>query len=196
MKNWLMLVMVTLIGVSSAQAMPIIYKATLTGAASNTPSPGTGLATLEYDATLHTLLVDVSFAGLIGTVSAAHIHCCIPAPGNVGVATTVPTFTGFPSGVTSGVYNHLLDLSLASSFNPSFVTSSGGAVSSAEMALLSGLNNGSAYFNIHTAAYAGGEIRGFFAVVPTSGNVPEPATLSLLGLGIASLVISRRKREI
>ncbi len=196
MKTFLMLVAVTLIGVSSAQAMPIVYKATLSGAASNTPSPGTGLATLEYDASLHTLLVDVSFAGLMGAVTAAHIHCCILAPGNAGVATTVPTFTGFPSGVTSGAYNHLFDLTLASSFNPSFVTSNGGNVASAEMAFVNGLNTNSAYFNIHTNVYAGGEIRGFFAAVPTSGNVPEPATLSLLGLGIASLVILRRKREI
>ena len=42
------------------------------------------------------------------------------------VATGVPTFLGFPTGVTNGYYDHTFDLTLASSFNPAYVTANGG----------------------------------------------------------------------
>src|ERR1700732_86713 len=44
---------------------------------------------------------------------------------NAGGATTVPAFSGFPLGVTSGTYDHVLDLTSASSYNPAFVTMQG-----------------------------------------------------------------------
>jgi hypothetical protein len=44
------------------------------------------------------------------------------------VATTLPTFAGFPLGVTSGTYINTLDLTLASSYNPAFVTANGGSM--------------------------------------------------------------------
>jgi len=56
----------------------------------------------------------------------------------------------------------------------SFVTSFGGdTAAGAEAALIAGMTNGTAYFNIHTTTYPGGEIRGFLQ------QVPEPATLAL-----------------
>jgi len=72
--------------------------------------------------------VNVTFSDLVGTVTATHIHAATAKPGVVtaGVATVTPTFTGFPSGVTSGSYNHIFDIALASSWNPSFITSNGG----------------------------------------------------------------------
>ena len=51
------------------------------------------------------------------------------------VATTTPTFPGFPPGVTSGTYDNTLDTSLASAFNPAFVTDHGGTAAGAETAL-------------------------------------------------------------
>ena len=158
------------------------YSTTLAGA-----SLGTGSATVEYDSVLHTMKVDVSFSGLTGTTTVAHIHCCIAAPGNAGVATTTPTFTGFPSGVTSGVYSHTFDLMLASSFNAAFVTANGG-VAGAEAALTNGLANGLAYLNIHTMQFPGGEIRGFLAPVPL------PATAWLLVSGLLGLMGVARRR--
>jgi hypothetical protein len=73
------------------------------------------------------MFIDVSFSGLLGTTTASHIHCCTPTPlsGTAGVATTTPTFAGFPLGVTSGTYMNTLDLTLASSYNPAFVTANG-----------------------------------------------------------------------
>lgn len=97
-----------------------------------TGSPGTGTATVTFDTTAHTLRVQVSFGGLIGTTTAAHIHCCVAAPGNAGVATQTPSFTGFPLGVTSGTMDTTFDTTLASSFNPAFITANGGTVAGAE----------------------------------------------------------------
>jgi hypothetical protein len=101
-------------------------------------------------------------------------------------------YAGFPLGVTSGGMNTLFDLTLASSFNPAFITSHGGTPAGAEQALLQGLLAGQAYFNIHTSAYAGGEIRGF--LMPR--QVPEPGTWALLSLGAGAVALARRKRRI
>ncbi len=164
------------------------YTGSLSGSAENPPnvSPGTGSASATYDSIAHTLAVNVAFSGLVGNTTASHIHCCAVAPANAGVATQTPTFTGFPLGVTSGTYNHTFDLTLASSFNPAFVTANGGTAATAETALATGLANGQAYLNIHTAQYPGGEIRSFLAPVPVA---PVP-TLSGLGLGLFGLLVA------
>ena len=107
--------------------------------------------------------------------------------GNAGVATTTPTFTGFPSGVTSGSYFHLFDLTQASSWNPAFITANGGTTTSAEAVLLAGLPADQTYLNIHSTVDAGGEIRGFLVVSP------EPGTFLLAGAVLAGFLIRRRK---
>ena len=58
--------------------------------------------------------------------TASHIHCCVAPPGNAGVATTTPTFPGFPLGVTAGTYSQTFDMTAAASYNPAFVTANGG----------------------------------------------------------------------
>jgi hypothetical protein len=173
----------------TAQAVPIVYTADLSGAAESSPnaSPGTGSAFISLDTIAHTLSISVTFANLVGATTVAHLHCCIVPPGNAIPATTVPTLAGFPAGVTSGSFATTLDLTLASSWNASFVTAHGGTIAGAEAALIAGLADGEAYFNIHTEAFAGGEIRGFLVAVP------EPATLTLFGAALAGLVLTRRR---
>jgi len=168
----------------------VSYDATLSGPGESPPnaSPGTGFAAVDYNNTAHTLHVHVTFSGLVGTTTASHIHSptAMPGTGTAGVATTVPYFAGFPIGVTSGTYDNTLDLTSASSWNPSYVTANGGTTTGAETALASSLAAGDAYLNIHTTVDPGGEIRGFLE------PVPEPSTLALLGC--AALLIARRRR--
>jgi hypothetical protein len=156
-----------------------------------TPSLGTGVVDLDLDTTAQTLTGNIVFSGLTGVTTAAHIHCCLASPfagGNVGVATLVPAFPGFPIGVTSGTNNFLLHLDLASSYNPAFVTAQGG-LANAEAAFIAGLIAGETYLNIHTNVFPGGEIRGFVAV-------PEPTIALLVALGLAAVgFVSRRRRR-
>ncbi|WP_194271247.1 CHRD domain-containing protein, partial [Zoogloea sp. 1C4] len=105
-----------------AGASLVSYSTILSGAAEAPPnaSAGFGAATLLVDTTALTMTLDVSFGGLTGNVTASHIHCCTPVAmtGTAGVATQVPTFVGFPSGVTAGIYHQVFDLTLASTWNP------------------------------------------------------------------------------
>src|SRR5437764_12544964 len=108
-------------------------------------STGTGTAHVTWDTTTNMMTVDVVFSGLLAPNTAAHIHCCVASPGTAGVATSVPTFTGFPGGTTSGTYTHTFDMLAASSYNPSFITNHGGTPASAAAALLAGMEAGQTY---------------------------------------------------
>jgi hypothetical protein len=177
---------------STGQAQ--IFMADLTGPNESPPnsSPGTGDAVVTLDPLAHTMRVQVTFSDLLGTTTASHIHAstAVAGTGTAGVATTVPTFPGFPLGVTSGTYDHLFDMTLASSYNPAYLTAHGGTPASAEADLFAGIMAGRAYLNIHTTFRPGGEIRGFLQAVP------EPGPLSLLGgLGMCgTLFVIRRRR--
>jgi hypothetical protein len=105
----------------------------------------------------------------------------------VGVATQLPSFVGFPLGVTAGSYDHTFDLTLASSFNPSFILANTD-VAGAEAALLSALAEGRAYLNIHTTLYPPGEIRGFLTPVPDASVPDASATGGLLVLAMAAML--------
>jgi hypothetical protein len=175
-----------------ANASPITYRTTLSGANEAPPnaSPATGWAEVIVDDVAHTMSVEVSFSGLIGNVTAAHIHCCTadPGVGVAGVATQTPSFIGFPAGVTAGSYFQTFDMTLASSYRAGFIGADG-TPSTAELALFQGLADGKAYFNIHTTVYPGGEIRGFLE------PVPEPASMILFGTGLAGVLARARKRR-
>lgn len=170
-----------------------IYATTLSGPAEAPPnvSPGTGSARVTFDLDLLTMRVEASFSGLLGNVTASHIHCCtaLPSVGTIGVATPIPTFPGFPSGVKSGSYDQTFDLTQASSYNPAFVTANGGSLSSSLNTLLAGVGAGKAYLNVHTSSFPGGEIRGFLQ------PVPEAQTYALMLVGLTAVGMAVRARR-
>src|SRR5712691_11443158 len=176
----LMVMAALMLASASSYAAPTTFVAGLTGAL-EVPASGstaTGSAAIVLDPAANTLSVHVTFSGLTSGTTASHIHCCLDAifetGVNVGVATTTPTFPAFPLGVTSGTYDRVLDLTLASSYNPAFVTAQGGTVAGARAALIRGIQNGETYLNIHTSNFPSGEIRGFLVATPV------PARLALL----------------
>jgi hypothetical protein len=174
-----------------AYAHEVVYAAPLLGSsevpAANTPAVGSTRVTIDLD--MVTMRVEASFQGLLGNTTAAHIHCCVLPGSNVGVATQLPSFVGFPLGVKSGSYDQTFDMTLASSYNPTFMTNNGGTEGSAFNALVLGLDAGKAYFNVHTSSFPGGELRGL--LVP----VPEPGTYALMLGGLAVLGAAAKRRR-
>jgi hypothetical protein len=180
-----------------ALAVPIVFVGDLTGPNEEPPvaSDGTGTTTVTIDPDAHTMRVEVTFSALEAVTTVAHIHV-INGPGdtNTGdtvgpVATTVPSFPSFPAGVLAGTYDMTFDTTMAGSYNPAFVTNSGGTTAQAEAELFDAIMDGRAYLNVHSQMFMAGEIRDF--LVP----VPEPGAALLLVSGMAALGAFPRRRR-
>ena len=177
----------------SAQAAIFQYSVTLNGPNEPTPSLGTGSGTVGYNDVTHLLQLQVSFTGLVATngtgVTQSHIHgpTVSPFTSTAGVVITPGTLPGFPLGVTSGNYSTTLDMTLASTYPAAYITANGGTTAGAEAAWAAAMAQGRTYWNIHSQAFPGGEIRGFLVAVP------EPSVLALGILGGAALLFRRRK---
>jgi hypothetical protein len=186
-----MVIVVMFFGVVKADQL--VFTTTLTGAQEVPPtgSPGVGSALVTVDTVAKQMTVNVSFSGLVSQTIASHIHCCAGPGANAIVATAVPTFPGFPLGVTTGTYLQTFDLNLASTYNPAFITAHGSTVSSAQADFIAGLVGGQTYLNIHTTSFPGGEIRGQLIAVP------EPSALLLMGTSLTAAIgiIRRRMRK-
>ena len=183
-----MTVAALMLPVPAAHAVPITFELNLSGANEVPPvSPaGTGFATVVLDPTAQTLQVSATFSGLTSNTTAAHIHCCAPLGTNAMVATLLPAFPDFPveppagtGGVTAGTYPaHTLDLTMASSYNPAFITAHGG-LAQAEADFIAGILGDQSYLNIHTVKNGGGEIRAQLIV-------PGP----IVGAGLPGLIFA------
>jgi hypothetical protein len=184
---------VLLLSCGTIQASIIQFTTVLSGAAEDPPrdTPGTGQSQVIYDPDARTMQLIVSFADLLGPVSAAHIHAptATPFAGLASPATQVPSLVGFPHGATAGTYDHLFDLTEPSSYNPSFLAANMN-VAGAEAALISALAEGRAYLNIHTSVFPGGEIRGFYTPVPDASP-----TGGLLALALVTMMGCARYRR-
>lgn len=141
--------------VSISILVPVQFGATLSNFGEPVPtSTATGSANFSFDSASRTVLVDESVSGIAGDMSGNHIHCCtdVPGMGSKGVALN---FTGLPTG-TSGQYTKAFTMAGAD-FN----------------VLLAGAQAGKAFVNLPTpSTYAGGEVRGFLAPVPSSPPMP------------------------
>jgi hypothetical protein len=72
------------------------------------------------------------------------------------------------------------------------VTAENNSVPQAEAALIAAIEAGTAYLNIHTTAFPGGEIRGILAL---AAAVPEPASLALFGSALLGFALMRRRKS-
>ncbi len=114
-------------------------------------SPATGVLNASYDESTNILIYNVGFSGLTGNTTAAHFHGPAPADSNAGVQ--IP-WSGFPTGVTNGTFADTVTLT-----------------ETQEDQLLAGRW----YANIHSTAFAGGEIRTQLYENPViDGNLSDP----------------------
>lgn len=171
----------------SAQAA--LYQYNLTFAPEAPGATGSGTGMVFYDDETHSMQMFADFSGLSGNVTVTHIHAptAVPGEGTVGVALGNPSLPGFPLGATSGNFSNTVDLTVAGNWNAGFMGNNGGNPAGAEAALFDAMNQGRAYWNIHTSTFGGGEIRGFLTLVP------EPSGAALAVLGISGLVLRRWK---
>lgn len=187
---------VTAVAVAVLTATPLQaqqWYAQLSGAAEAvpTPSPGFGLFTFTLNGDI--LRIEGSFGGLLANTMAAHIHCCTTSggTGTAPVVSAVPSFPGFPLGVTGGAFEYEMNLLSPTSYNPTFFNGVSvlGNAATARGLLLSAFDDGTAYFNVHTTLYPAGEIRGFIT------TVPEPSTYALMAAGLIAMGIPLRRRR-
>jgi glucose/arabinose dehydrogenase len=136
------------------QIAPVLMQASLLGAYQNPPvdEPGRGFGSFTLIG--NQLTFNVTYQGLSGPASMAHIHGPAPIGQDAGVMIDFDPFKG-------------------SGYGSNGVVSGSVALNAAQLAAVI---EGQTYCNFHTAAHGGGEIRG--QIVPQSTAVPFTAAIS------------------
>ena len=150
------------------------FQATLTGAQQVPPvaSTATGTGTVLLNTAETQMIVNLSFSGLTGAPNGAHIHGAAAVGANAGVLFDFSSFV--PAAASGSMPPQTFDLNATQ---------------------VSQLKAGQFYFNIHTAANGGGEIRGQIMVAPaqkftatlTGAQQVPPVTTSATGSGTVLL---------
>ncbi len=134
------------------------YFADLNGAQENpavaTAATGKGIAVISADASTVTYLV--TYSGLSGAVNAAHIHTGAVGSNGGVILPLVPGASPMTGALTSANF-----------------TASGAVTSFAQA--VAAIRAGTTYFNLHTTANPGGEIRGQIGVTVAPAPTPTPA---------------------
>jgi hypothetical protein len=180
--RFVILLLVGLVFAGVSARADFIAHATLTGDGESN-SPGTGFGTVVFNSASDTLAVSLSFSGLTsptvvppGVPGAAHIHF---GPPGVEGPILFPFLT-FPTGVTSGTFGTTLTAA-------NLLPDPAAGIDTFAQAVAA-IQTGGTYFNIHTVAFPGGEIRGQLSTVPESSTL----LMVLLGLGVSELYLRRR----
>jgi hypothetical protein len=140
------------------------YFADMNAAQENPPlaetGTGKGLAVISADSSTVTYLI--TYSGLTGTVNASHIHTGAVGVNGGVILPIVPGPSPMSGTLTSATF-----------------TASGSVTTFAQA--VAAIRAGTTYFNLHTTAHPGGEIRGQIGVTvaapnptPTPAPTPEP----------------------
>jgi hypothetical protein len=142
---------------SSTDVVPVAQFAANLNGANEKPNPVTTAATGVFAAQIHpvnkTLSYSLSWTGLSGSITGAHIHG--PSDAN-GVAGILVNFQALPAGSTNGTIT--TGAAGAASGNVDLKLAVTATVSGDSLRKL--FDAGQLYVNVHTAANPGGEIRG------------------------------------
>ncbi len=142
-------------------------------------SVATGQATFQVAPDLSSITLSLTTQNLnLPAVQVAHIH----SPGALGQAASVRLFFfGGAAGGTPGQFPN--------PFNVTVVTQNTVPVAGQFASVLQDMRNGVAYFNVHTTAFPGGEIRGQIQCTPaTTTPIVATATPTIVPLSVSQAI--------
>ena len=127
-------------------------------------STATGAGTAIVDTTANTLTYHLTFSGLTGSETGAHIHGFAAPGANATVLTPLPA--GSPK---DGVWNYS---------------------QAQEAQILAGLT----YFNVHSGGFPGGEIRGqIVPLTPVPATSPWALAMLSVAFLVTGIIVVRRR---